>query len=103
MPFDEYRSPLMSDRVADLAADLERDGYAVVPDVLDAAEISAVRDALAPAFELGFHGRNPFEGHSTQRVYCLVAKSRAFDRLILDPLMLDISDAVLGENFLLTA
>jgi ectoine hydroxylase-related dioxygenase (phytanoyl-CoA dioxygenase family) len=86
-----------------LAGELEEVGYAVVPDVLDGDEIAAVRSALAPHFALGLHGRNPFEGHETQRVYCLVAKSRAFDRLILDPLMLDVSERVLGPNFLLTA
>jgi len=86
-----------------LVEQLEEDGYAVVPDVLDPGEIGAVRDALAPHFSLGYRGRNPFEGHQTQRVYCLVAKSRAFDRLILDSLMLDVAQAVLGDNFLLTA
>ena len=93
----------MPDRSDQLSCALERDGYAVVPDVLSGAEIDAVRQALAPHFALGLHGRNPFEGHETQRVYCLVAKSRAFDRLILDPLMLDLAERVLGPNFLLTA
>ena len=83
--------------------DLARDGYAVVPDVLDSAEIEAVRAALAPEFAKGYRGRNPFEGHDTQRVYCLVAKSRAFDRLILDPLVLEVCERALGPNFLLTA
>jgi ectoine hydroxylase-related dioxygenase (phytanoyl-CoA dioxygenase family) len=86
-----------------LPPDLERDGFAVIPDVLTRAEIDAVRDALAPEFSKGFRGRNPFEGHQTQRVYCLVAKSRAFDRLILDPKVLDLAEEVLGANFLLTA
>ena len=86
-----------------LHEDLERDGYAVVPSVLDAPEIAAVRAALAPEFAKGYRGRNPFEGHETQRVYCLVAKSRAFDRLILDPLVLEVTERVLGANFLLTA
>jgi ectoine hydroxylase-related dioxygenase (phytanoyl-CoA dioxygenase family) len=86
-----------------LTADLERDGFGIVPDVLEADDLAAVRAALVPHFDLGLRGRNPFEGHDTQRVYCLVAKSRAFDRLILDPLMLDVSERVLGPNFLLTA
>ena len=82
---------------------LERDGYAVVPDVLGGAQVEAVRAALVPEFAKGYRGRNPFEGHETQRVYCLVAKSRAFDPLILDPFMLDVTEQVLGPNFLLTA
>src|SRR4029078_7247318 len=90
-------------QLEDVAADLERDGFAVVPDVLSGDEIDAVRPALAPEFDLGYRGRNPFEGHETQRVYCLVAKSRAFDRLILDPLMLAVTGRGLGEKLLLNA
>src|SRR5262249_15005522 len=78
-------------------------GYAVIPQVLTAEEIQTVRDALAPHLEHGPHGRNLFEGYVTQRVYCLVAKSRGFDRLILDPLVLDLTERALGPNFLLTA
>ena len=84
-------------------AELERQGYAVLPDVLTADEVRVVRDALAPHLEHGPSGRNEFEGFDTQRVYCLVAKSRAFDRLILDPAVLAAAEQVLGENFLLTA
>jgi ectoine hydroxylase-related dioxygenase (phytanoyl-CoA dioxygenase family) len=94
----------VTDRAAEeVVEELEQVGYAVVPDVLDDTEIDAVRAALAPEFALGYRGRNPFEGHETQRVYCLVAKSRAFDRLILDSLVLDVTERVLGVNFLLTA
>jgi ectoine hydroxylase-related dioxygenase (phytanoyl-CoA dioxygenase family) len=78
-------------------------GYAIVPNVLRADEIQTVRDALAPHLEHGPRGRNPFEGYETQRVYCLVAKSRGFDRLILDPVVLDVTERALGPNFLLTA
>src|SRR5438874_3360111 len=84
-------------------AELERQGYVVLPDVLTADEVLEVRDALAPHLARGPRGRNEFEGYDTQRVYCLVAKSRAFDRLVLDPLMLEVSERVLGPNFLLTA
>jgi ectoine hydroxylase-related dioxygenase (phytanoyl-CoA dioxygenase family) len=87
----------------ELAETLGRDGFAIVPDVLGDEELASVREALAPHFAEGYRGRNPFEGHETQRVYCLVAKSRAFDRLVLDPLVLDVAEQVLGANFLLTA
>lgn len=93
----------MPETLDQLTTDLERDGYGVIPEVLTGDELGAVRDALAPHFGLGMRGRNPFEGHQTQRVYCLVAKSRAFDRLILDPLMLDVTERLLGPNLLLTA
>jgi ectoine hydroxylase-related dioxygenase (phytanoyl-CoA dioxygenase family) len=82
---------------------LAETGYAVVPNVLQDHDIEVVRDALAPHLEHGPRGRNPFEGFETQRVYCLVAKSRGFDRLILDPMVLDVTERALGPNFLLTA
>jgi ectoine hydroxylase-related dioxygenase (phytanoyl-CoA dioxygenase family) len=94
---------VVTDVLVETLATLERDGYAVLPEVLDESERHEVRTALAPHFAEGYHGRNPFEGHETQRVYCLVAKSRAFDRLILDPVVLDVAERVLGANFLLTA
>ena len=86
----------VDDRLADV-------GYAVVEDVLRDEEIETVRAALAPHLEHGPRGRNPFEGYDTQRVYCLVAKSRGFDRLVLDPMVLDVTERALGPNFLLTA
>jgi ectoine hydroxylase-related dioxygenase (phytanoyl-CoA dioxygenase family) len=83
--------------------ELDRVGYAVVPDVLTQDEIDEVRHTLDPHLDHGPRGRNPFEGYATQRVYCLVAKSRAFDRMILDPAVLDVTERALGPNFLLTA
>jgi ectoine hydroxylase-related dioxygenase (phytanoyl-CoA dioxygenase family) len=82
---------------------LEDAGYVVIPNVLQDDEIERVRDALDPHLAHGPRGRNPFEGYETQRVYCLVAKSRAFDRLILDPMVLEVTERALGPNFLLTA
>jgi ectoine hydroxylase-related dioxygenase (phytanoyl-CoA dioxygenase family) len=87
----------------EILAELERQGYAVLPGVLTDDEVQVVRAALAPHLEQGPRGRNDFEGFDTQRVYCLVAKSRAFDRLILEPAVLDAAAHLLGENFLLTA
>jgi ectoine hydroxylase-related dioxygenase (phytanoyl-CoA dioxygenase family) len=90
-------------KTEDVIAQLDDVGYAVVPDVLTTDEIATVRDALAPHLDHGPRGRNPFEGYETQRVYSLVAKSRGFDRLILDPVVLDVTEHALGPNFLLTA
>jgi ectoine hydroxylase-related dioxygenase (phytanoyl-CoA dioxygenase family) len=86
-----------------VCAELERVGYAVVPGLADADTLRAVRAAVEPHLADGPQGRNEFEGLETKRVYCLVAKSRAFDPMILDPLILDVAERVLGSNFLLTA
>ncbi|MHB8466957.1 MAG: phytanoyl-CoA dioxygenase family protein [Acidimicrobiales bacterium] len=87
----------------EVSTSLERDGYTTIEDALTPAEVAEVRAALAPHLADGPRGRNDFEGFDTQRVYCLVAKSRAFDRLILDPRVLAVAEDVLGPNFLLTA
>ena len=42
-------------------------------------------------------GRNSFEGFDTQRIYALFAKTRVFDALATDPLLLGVLDQVLGH------
>ena len=83
--------------------ELERVGYAVVPEVLTADELATVRDALEPHLRDGPSGRSDFEGVATRRVYGLVAKSRAFDRLVLDPIALGVAEREYGPSTLLTA
>lgn len=82
---------------------LDESGYVLIPEVLSDTEIDQVRAALEPHLASGPVGRNDFEGYATQRVYSLIAKSRAFDRLVLDPLVLDIAERLLGPAVLLTA
>src|SRR5258705_1065173 len=81
---------------------IERDGYTVIRDFMDAAHLSEVRRVLG--FYLGSHsGRNPFEGHSTERVYTLVARGRAFWDIVLDAPLLALCDRFLLSVCLLTA
>src|SRR5215204_7422364 len=84
-----------------VAASLDETGYVLLPEVLPPAEVDEVRAALAPHLATGPAGRNEFEGYATQRVYSLIAKSRAFDRLVLEPLVLDVAERLLGPAFLL--
>ena len=42
-------------------------------------------------------GRNDFEGYVTKRIYALFAKTRGFDELATDPLLLGVLDRVLGH------
>ncbi len=81
---------------------IERDGYTVIEDFMDAARLAEVRRVLG--FYLGSHaGRNPFEGHSTERVYTLVARGRVFWDIALDPRVLALCDRFLLPGCLLTA
>ncbi|WP_019925141.1 phytanoyl-CoA dioxygenase family protein [Nocardia sp. BMG111209] len=84
---------------ADLAA-LDRDGYVVLPDLLTAAECADLRAELVPL--LGHAGRNTFEGKRTQRVYTLLEKTRACDRLVDHPRVLALLDRLFLPNYLLS-
>lgn len=84
------------------AARLERDGFTVIEDFLDAATLAEVRRVLG--FYLGSHsGRNEFEGTSTERVYTLVARGRVFWDIVLDARVMALCERVLDPGFLLTA
>ena len=89
----------------DLAAHaraIERDGYTLIEDFMDAARLAEVRRVVG--FYLGSHtGRNPFEGHSTERVYTLVARGRVFWDIALDERVLALCDYFLLPGCLLTA
>ena len=84
---------------ADLAA-VERDGFVVLPSLLDADEIAAVRAGIAPL--LAHQGRNDFEGLRTQRVYAVLEKTRALDALVAHPRILALLDRLFLPNYLLS-
>ena len=84
------------------AGAIEKHGYTIIEDFLDAARLAEVRRVLG--FYLGSHaGRNPFEGHSTERVYTLVARGRVFWDIVLDERVLALCDRFMLPGCLLTA
>jgi len=84
------------------AGAIERTGYTIIPDFMDPARLAEVRRVLG--FYLGSHtGRNPFEGHSTERVYTLVARGEVFWDIALDERVLALCDRFLLSGCLLTA
>ena len=84
------------------AGAIERQGYTIIGDFMDAQRLAEVRRVLG--FYLGSHtGRNPFEGHSTERVYTLVARGRVFWDIALDERVLALCDRFLLPGCLLTA
>ena len=80
-----------------VVAELDEKGYCIVEGMLSPAEVAAARDDLLRVLGETPTGRNDFEGFSTQRVYALFAKTRAFDKAALDPLLLGVLDRVLGH------
>jgi ectoine hydroxylase-related dioxygenase (phytanoyl-CoA dioxygenase family) len=83
-------------------AELEADGFTVIEDFLSAEQIAAFREGLAPYLGT-YRGRNPFEGHTTERVYTLVGRGKVFEDSASDPRLLAILDQLLQPNYLLSA
>ncbi len=82
--------------------ELQDNGFVILEGVLGPERQDALRTELDPHFERWLFGRNPFEGHLTQRVYGLLAKSRLFDPLVEHPAVLAACEATLGPGFLLS-
>jgi len=84
---------------ADLTA-LERDGYVILPDLLSAAQLDEIRASVTPLLDQT--GRNGFEGRATQRVYSVLNKTRACDRIVDHPRVLALLDRLFMPNYLLS-
>ena len=84
------------------AAEIRAQGFTVIRDFMDAATLQAVRDGLAPYIGQ-HHGRNAFEGFSTERIYTLVARAKVFEGLTDEPRILALLDRFLQPGYLLTA
>lgn len=89
--------------VEDVVAAIGEQGFAVVEGLLDGGQVEAKREELARLAGQTPLGRNDFEGFSTHRVYALFGKTRAYDDLALDPLLLGVVDRVLGPHHQLSA
>lgn len=79
---------------------LERDGYVILEDLIDREQRERIREETRRLADKT--GANPFEGHKTQRVYAPLSKTRAIDDLIDHPRILELLDAVLLPNYLLS-
>ncbi len=85
---------------ADMAV-LDRDGYVIWEDLLSADECRQIKQTVDPW--LSHTGRNSFEGRHTQRVYSLLSRTRACDRLVDHPRVLAVLDRLMMANYLLSA
>ena len=79
---------------------LERDGFVIIEGLLDRVVLDEIRGAVAPL--LDHAGRNDFEGLKTQRLYAVLEKTRAIDRLVDHPRVLALLDRIFLPNYLLS-
>jgi len=81
---------------------IREDGYTVVEDYLDTAQLAAFRAGMEPYLGT-YRGRNPFEGRTTERVYTMVARGKVYEDITADPRLLSLLDAFLRPSYLLSA
>jgi len=85
-----------------LVTQVNRDGYATIPDAISDLQVKTARHDLEAILESTPVGRDDFEGRRTQRVYALFAKTRSLDALATHPDVLALLDRVL-VNYQLSA
>lgn len=83
-------------------AELDAQGYTIIPDFLSPQVLTSVREGLAPHLR-SHSGRNNFEGFQTERVYTLVGRGKVFEDIAEDPRVMALLDALLLPGYLLTA
>jgi len=98
----------MDHRLEQAMADLRRDGFAVVPDVLTAAEVARVRACLvdvAGAERAAGIDHDPKweDGPRNQRVFGLLNKGTEFVELAEHPVAMALMGALLDPAFLLSS
>lgn len=74
---------------------LDADGSCIVEGMLSSQEVAAARSSLCEPLKATPLGQTKFNGYSTRRVTALFAKTRAFDRPAIHPLVLGVLDRLL--------
>jgi ectoine hydroxylase-related dioxygenase (phytanoyl-CoA dioxygenase family) len=90
--------PALVDR---LLADVLRQGFVIVPDVVPVARIEEIRADVLRHLDART-GRNNFEGFATRRLYAVIAKTLLCNELVEHPLVLGLLDRLLEPNYLLS-
>ncbi|MEW9798316.1 phytanoyl-CoA dioxygenase family protein [Alteromonas sp. CYL-A6] len=79
---------------------VEAQGYVIIENLLSPEDIATIKAAIIPLLDKT--GRNRFEGYKTQRLYAVLNKTRALDRLVDHPRILAMLDRIFMPNYLLS-
>lgn len=82
--------------VCDWTERLLETGYAIIPDLLSASELTALEADLDADFELTPFGDGDFYGHRTKRFGSLLRRSPRAASLVLEPTVLGLARRVLA-------
>jgi len=81
----------------DITRQLQRDGYAVIPELLSQQAVAAARGELDPLLDVAEWGSG-FDGTRTKRVWAPLAVTRCLDEPALAPVVLDTVEQVIGPG-----
>lgn len=82
----------------EIARELKRTGYVVLPGRLDAQDLAAARAGLGSLLESADWGSPEFDGSKTKRVWAPLAVTRCMDKAALDPLVLAAVEDAIGPG-----
>ena len=82
-----------------VAATVQEDGYAVVPNFIDQDEVDKLNEDLAPIFDSVRSMERPGLGQQTVHIHNILGKTRAVDHIVMEPRLLEIVEAILGPDF----
>jgi ectoine hydroxylase-related dioxygenase (phytanoyl-CoA dioxygenase family) len=91
-------SSVMTSNRSDALDHLLKQGYVILPRMLSDASVDQLERELAPWFEATPHCEGDFHGWQTTRIASVLLKARTSHRLLLDPHILSLMDAVLGPH-----
>lgn len=97
--------PAKPPSAAEHAQRIERDGYTVLPDVIDPALLETLRSRVWGLLdELTIpYGANEFLGTHTRRIFNLLARDRCFENLAMHSGLLAVVEQVLDRECLLSS
>ena len=88
------------DKAADVAVALRRDGAAIVRELVAPEVMDALTGKFAPELEKQQPGGGPFFGNRKKSIGRLFARGSEFsEQLLLNPLMLEVTDAILLPQY----
>ena len=79
-----------------IAASMRADGYAIVSGLLSSSARARLESELAPSLDATQTGQEDFMGQRTKRFGALIAKCPAARELVVHPLVLEVTEKVLG-------
>ncbi|MEX6725678.1 phytanoyl-CoA dioxygenase family protein [Parapedomonas caeni] len=90
---DSFETPAIADAIVET---IQRHGFCIARGVADAARVNRVSEELTPWFDATPFAQGPFYGDRTVRFHAALNKSQACHALVLDPVVRDVCDALLG-------